>query len=652
MFRLLVPSAVLAAALAGGGLASEPAQRAWVDPVTGELRAPVRGEEAALAPGRGDGHDGLVEVPGTSPAGGFAIHLGGRFQAALVAQVGPRGDVTTRCERADPASSDAPVAGASETFVRASPPSPSATTFVILNQDGPGEGLNDSSPRSPVGGNTGTTLGEQRLNALKYAAGLWASRVRTDVPIRMQAKFDALSCQATAAVLGSAGGIQLHRDFVGVARPGTWYPSALASMMAERDLDAAVDDIQSRFNSSLDAGCPFPRRWYYGFDQRAGANEIDFVTIVNHEIAHGLGFQTYVDLSTGARLQGRDDIFLVHLYDASKGKRWQLLTDGERAASAVNDGGLLWDGALANSRSGIFTSGVGAGGRLRMYAPRTLVSGSSVVHWDTALVPDESLEPFYTAPMHQFLTTVELMRDLGWSSTATTPYSWILPSSARVPGQGGAYYVTDLLIANRGSTDAAIVLKFLGHDRDGTVGPEVPVALSAGKSVTYEDVLSGVFSLSEDYGAIRISSSTPSLAVLSQTSTAADACVGGTFGQSVPAFGPADLVVEGTPRVILGVREDGAFRTNLVLANSSESEVEVEVALQNDAGTILGTPRSYRLPPLGMTQVSGVVRQLGVTGDVPRARLLVSTSTPDGEFAAYAAVIDNRTTDPRTLLPR
>lgn len=652
MLRLLVSSVVLAIALGGDGLASDPAQRAFVDPVTGELRAPVRGEEALLAPALGDGHEGLVEVPGNSPSGGFAIDLRGRFQAAVVADVDPDGGLTARCARAEAPTAEAPAAAGRETFVRAPPPSPSATTFVILNQDGAGEGLNDPSPRSPVGGNTGTTLGEQRLNAIRYAAGLWASRVRTDVPIRVQAKFDSLSCQATTAVLGSAGGIQLHRDFVGVARPGTWYPSALASMLAERDLDASKDDIQSRFNSSLDGGCPFPRRWYYGFDQKAGANEIDFVTIVNHEIAHGLGFQTYVDLATGAKLQGRDDIFLVHLYDAATGKRWQALTDAERVASAVNDGGLLWDGVIANSRSGFFSAGVGAGGRLRMYAPRALVSGSSVVHWDVALVPDESLEPSYTAPMHQFLATVELMRDLGWSSTGTTPYSWLLPSSARVPGKGGAYYVTDLMIANRGATDAAIVLKFLGHDRDGTAGPEVPVALSAGNSVTYGDVLSGVFSLSEDYGAIRIASSSPSLAVLSQTSTAADACVGGTFGQSVPAFGSTELVVEGTPRVILGVREDAAFRTNLVLANATESEVEVDVALQNDAGTILGTPRSYRLPPLGMTQVSGVVRELGVAGDVPRARLLLSTSTPDGEFAAYAALIDNRTNDPRTLPPR
>lgn len=650
--RALVVPAFLAVLSAGEAGAVDPAQRAWLDPATGRLAAPPRGRALPADPGSAPGseHDGLVEVAGRSGAGGVAIHLEGRFLASVVADVDRAGELTTRCVTGSAAAEErTPRAGLSSS---ARAPRPSATTFVILNQDAAGEGLNDPTPRSPVGGNSGTTLGEQRLNAFHYAASLWASRVRTDVPIRIQAKFDSLQCQATTAVLGSAGAIQLHRDFRGNTRSGTWFPSALASMLAGEDLDGGVDDIQSRFNSGLDSGCPFPRRWYYGFDQSPGAGEIDFVTIVNHEIAHGLGFQTYADLTTGAKLQGRDDVFLVRLFDAASGKHWPILSDAERAASAVSDGRLLWDGPLVTARSGLFSAGVGAGGRVRIYAPPTIASGSSVFHWDTALDPDEALEPFYTRPMHQFLVTVALMNDLGWPSTGTTPYAWLLPSSARAPGMGGSVYATDLMLANRGATDAAFVLKFLGHDRDGRTGPEVPLALAAGKSVTYEDVLGRVFSLSQDYGAILVSSSSPSLAVLSQTQTAADPCVGGTFGQTVPGFSPAELVAVGSPRVILGVRDDASFRTNLVLANATETDLVVEVALQNDAGAILGTPRNYRLPPLGMTQVSGVVRELGVPGGLSKARLLVSTDTEDGAFAAYAALIDNRTNDPRTLLPR
>ncbi|MBI5446855.1 MAG: hypothetical protein HY900_37275, partial [Deltaproteobacteria bacterium] len=68
-------------------------------------------------------------------------------------------------------------------------------------------------------------------------------------------------------------------------------------------------------------------------------------------------------------------------------------------------------------------------------------------------------------------------------------------------------------------------------------------------------------------------------------------------------------------------------------------------------GATLGA-RSYPLQPLGMTQVSKVVRDLGVASNLSGARLVISTPTPGGSFATYASAIDNVTNDPRTLLPR
>ncbi len=50
-----------------------------------------------------------------------------------------------------------------------------------------------------------------------------------------------------------------------------------------------------------------------------------------------------------------------------------------------------------------------------------------------------------------------------------------------------------------------------------------------------------------------------------------------------------------------------------------------------------------------MTQVSHVVRALGVAGDVPGARLVLAPVGGSPNFRAYASVIDNVTNDPRTL---
>ena len=235
-----------------------------------------------------------------------------------------------------------------------------------------------------------------------------------------------------------------------------------------------------------------------------------------------------------------------------------------------------------------------------------------------------------------------------------------VPSTARAAGAGGAFYTTDLTVANAGAADTTVQLKFLGHDGDGRGGVEKSFPLAAGRSTTFSDVLGSVFGREADYGAIRVTSASPSVRALAQTSTPG---FGGTFGQSVPASMAGDLVVVGTPRSIVAVREDGSFRTNLILANATEASVDVDYTLYAADGTVLLAPLPGRkagiqsasgrvtLAPLGMTQVSRVVRNLGVSGDVSGARLVLSTATAGGKFAAYASVIDNVTNDPRTLLP-
>lgn len=223
-----------------------------------------------------------------------------------------------------------------------------------------------------------------------------------------------------------------------------------------------------------------------------------------------------------------------------------------------------------------------------------------------------------------------------------------LPSSARTPGANGAYYTTDLTVVNTGTSASIVTLQFLGHDQDGTAGSQKNNTLDAGKSATYEDVLGSLFGRLNDFGAIRIASSSANLVALGQTWTSG---FGGTFGQSVPAARPSDLVTAASPRSIVGVREDAAFRSNLVLNNTTTSSLDVDVVLVAADGTTLGSNR-HTLPPLGMKQVSAVVRDLGFLGDVVGARLVLSTPTPGGAFATYASAIDNATNDPRTLLPR
>jgi len=237
--------------------------------------------------------------------------------------------------------------------------------------------------------------------------------------------------------------------------------------------------------------------------------------------------------------------------------------------------------------------------------------------------------------------------------SSTSRPMWLLPSSARVAGAQGAYWTTDLTLANVGSQDAEIRLKFLSHDTDGRNGVEKSVRLAAGLSVTYTDVLGSLFGLTSGYGAILVTATTSGLALLSQTSTPGNPS--GTYGQTVPGAAERDWIEPGQVRTIAGVFEDLARRTNLILANATDAPCEVDVVLVSESGTIRASKR-YALPPLGMTQVNRVVIDMGLSGELDEAirygQLLLSTSTPGGAFAAYAAVIDAYVNDPQTVQPR
>src|ERR1700761_3796886 len=85
--------------------------------------------------------------------------------------------------------------------------------ITIVNNNAPGVGFNDPSPRAPIGGNPRTTLGQQRLKAFQHAPVLWGATIDTPVEVTILASFVPLACTPTAATLGSAGTTEIFSDF-------------------------------------------------------------------------------------------------------------------------------------------------------------------------------------------------------------------------------------------------------------------------------------------------------------------------------------------------------------------------------------------------------------------------------------------------------
>jgi hypothetical protein len=240
-------------------------------------------------------------------------------------------------------------------------------TIVIQNNDVAGQGFNDPTPAAPVGGNNGTTVGQQRLVAFQFAADLWGATIKSDVPITIAASWAPLTCNATSATLGAATSAGTFSNFPGAPVANTLYSAALANAIAGKDLNPSRAEISAQFNSNLgNTGCLDGTHFYLGLDNRHGS-DIDLVAVLMHEFGHGLGFQSFTNGSTGQWAFGSPSVFDRFLLDNATGKTWDQtsMTNAERAASAVSTSNLVWNGpAVTGDGRGVLGSA-----RVRVNSP-------------------------------------------------------------------------------------------------------------------------------------------------------------------------------------------------------------------------------------------------------------------------------------------
>jgi hypothetical protein len=318
----------------------------------------------------------------------------------------------------------------------------SAATIVIVNQNAVGVGFNDPTPALPVGGNPGTSLGEQRLILFQTAAREWAALLKSNLVIRVGAQFNTLACATNSAVLGSAGpsNFRTLSPVPPGAKASTFYPEDLAEALLNADKNAGAADINATFNSAIDTGCFGPNKlFWYGIDPTIAipGNRVALFPTVLHELGHGLGFISLVcDDSAGC--SGNNAAYggypsnildIWSYFQANAGApatTWNTFSNAQRISSFTSEGtamdatdDLVWVGANVTADLPAFAptnAGVDAG-HMKLYAPGTVQQGSSVSHWTTAASsPNLLMEPNLSAGVfNQVDLTYSLFKDIGWS---------------------------------------------------------------------------------------------------------------------------------------------------------------------------------------------------------------------------------------------
>ena len=243
-------------------------------------------------------------------------------------------------------------------------------------------------------------LTEMQRIATEYALELWSEQLTGTIPVDMSANFYSLG----PGVLGMSFFPPSFFD----TETSTWYPSALWNQMLGYDA-SSEDDVTIVMSSDFN--------FYFGLDGNGIA--YNFVTIMIHEVAHGLGFFSTCR-EEGFFSNGNPGIYDRMLYQGLDGPCITELDEYERAE-------LLISNNLYAGRPGSKLLEANNGVRVKIYAPSKYSSGSSAHHWDSSVSFPTFMKYAYSSPLHTYNTRkIGIFMDMGWQVPEIDPNAvWI-----------------------------------------------------------------------------------------------------------------------------------------------------------------------------------------------------------------------------------
>ena len=371
---------------------------------------------------------------------------------------------------------------------------------------------NDSTAASPIAGNPGMTLGQQRQFALKYAVQQISQALQPPVPITIHACWAHLGGTSNRAVIASATPVTFlvdEPDFGGYVLPlrYTWYAITEAVRAGGASQCGLIggscggvnnEEILATFNEDIGtANVLGGEQFYFGYTADTSQSSIDFVSVAMHELTHGLGFIglantdstlgpigakagidasgnsiDYQNLSRGPY----DDVFDVNAaivnttnktYTPFMGYEVNGSGDAARAAALVSDNGLRWSDSVA------VNSSVNQNKNLPtplnfplLYAPSTLSNGSTLSH---TVQEDDLMNAVYPFPPPRTMGLSQpMLSPLGWASTPASAPVYAQPVPSNWFDRSHNFHGFDFqLVARDAVLGDAYILVFYTYDANG-----------------------------------------------------------------------------------------------------------------------------------------------------------------------------------------
>ncbi|WP_319270867.1 T9SS type A sorting domain-containing protein [uncultured Draconibacterium sp.] len=252
---------------------------------------------------------------------------------------------------------------------------------------------------------------ENAKPAFLYAVSIYENLISSPVPVKVRATWKSMGTN----VLASSAPASMYRNFNGARLSNVYYPVALAEKLAQKDLNGAEADIECAFNSSIN--------WYYGTNGDCPSNEYDFVTVVLHELVHGLGFVGFFDIvdnkGTIDNNTNAPSIYDVFIYNQGN----EQIADEDIFARPST---TLKEQLLSNN---LVLKSQGNTEAVNVYAPQSWNVGTSIYHYPenefSAGDANALMSPFIfkgEAIHYPGDKTLDVLAKLGWKSVSFEGY--------------------------------------------------------------------------------------------------------------------------------------------------------------------------------------------------------------------------------------
>jgi len=226
----------------------------------------------------------------------------------------------------------------------------------------------------------------------------------------------------------------------------------------------------------------------------------------------------------------------------------------------------------------------------------------------------------------------------------------LIPASAHARGALGTRWRTDLVLTAIGAVNAQVTIAILPREQANPGPDERLIEIDGGRVVVLEDALDALFGFT-GAAALRLTCEEGAVVATSRTYNL-EGNLGSpdarTFGQFLPALSSDDAVIFGDEGRLLLLAHDPTLergqRTNLILVNGGDEDVEVDIDLFTSDGVEIGDVEGT-LQAWEYRQFGAIFEEV-TSGVVDDGYATVEVETPGGRVFALASVVDNLTGDP------